>query len=83
VRVEMGCTSWRIGVEVSNYHIVEVQANSAEEACALAIKEVKIDDENFCTGNAVGITSCLINDRHSRDFSIYVPETYPEQQKVI
>lgn len=78
----MSCTSWRIGVEVSNYHIVEVKANSAEEACALAIKEVKTDEEYFCTGNAVGITSCFINDRQSRDFAQYIPETYSEQQVI-
>lgn len=72
--------TWRIGVEVSNFHIVEIQANTVEEACERAIKEVKKDQENFCTGKSVGVTSCFINDRRSKDFVAYVPESYPQQK---
>ena len=71
---------WRIGVSVSNFHMVEIEAATVGEACENAINAVKEDDEYFCTGKCVGVTSCFINDRESREFAHYVPEVYPQPQ---
>lgn len=76
----MKLPKWRIGVAVSNYHTVEIEAASVSEACESAINAVKDDCEYFCTGKAVGVTSCFINDREAREFAHYVPELLPQPQ---
>lgn len=71
---------WRIGVSVSNFHMVEIEASTVQQACESAINAVRDDDEYFCTGKSVGVTSCFINDREAREFAHYVPEVFPQPQ---
>lgn len=71
---------WRIGVAVSNFHMVEIEAATVGEACESAINAVREDEEYYCTGKCVGVTSCFINDRESREFAHFVPEVYPQPQ---
>ena len=70
----------RMGVSVSNFHMAEIEAATVGEACENAINAVKEDDEYFCTSKCVGVTSCFINDRESRELAHYVPEVYPQPQ---
>ena len=65
---------WRVGVSLSTHHVVEVEAPSAQEACQLALKKSFEDQEYYRTGHSSTITSCMVNDRESANFAVYVPE---------
>lgn len=75
---------WRIGVTFSQYFIVEVKADSHEEATALALESLEDDqawDENL-QGYSKIITSVFLNDREARDFSHFVADGMDAKVKV-
>lgn len=74
---------FRVGISVANYHIVEVEANNIDDACQMAVIEIDRDAECSLTGNSTVVTSCFVNDRKSQDYANYIPEIYPQHQKVI
>ena len=65
---------WRIGVTISTHHIIEVEEPSAQMACNVALELANKDSEYYKTGFSSMVTSCLINDKDAREFSLYVPE---------
>jgi len=65
---------WRIGVTFQTHHMVEVEAANAVQACEKALKLAQEDPEYFKSGHSGQVTSCMVNDRESRDFAVYVPE---------
>lgn len=72
---------WRIGVVIQEFHMVELEAESPEVACLKAIDTVRSDtDKNFLTATNMQITSCMINDKRSKDFVPYIPERIPGEK---
>ena len=65
---------WRIAVQLSSFHMVEVEAENSDKASEEAIEEVYKDQNYFRTGCATIVTSIMINDSESKSFATYVPE---------
>lgn len=66
---------------ISTHHIVDLEEDTVERACEKALDIVKEDLESYMTGYSSHITSCMINDRESHGYSVYVPEIYPTDEE--
>jgi len=65
---------WRIGIAVTQYFTVDLEAVDEEHACLTALTEVHEDPEYWHTGYNEAITGVFINDAQTRGFAEYVPE---------
>ncbi len=70
----MRLNRWRVGICVTEHHMVEVQCETEEEALVIANKKVNEFPNDYLTSTHQYETSLFINDKDSRGFCNYVPE---------
>ena len=68
---------WRVGITIMSHDMIDVEADSESIAIEKAAHQLGNNYDDFWTSSNEIVTSVMINDRNSRDYSLFVEDFAP------
>ena len=70
---------WKVALSYQANYMIDVEAQTQQQAIDKAVKEFERNPEYYQTSNATLVTGVFINDREARDYQLFVPESLPQR----
>jgi len=68
---------WRIGIANTDYYMVEVEANSEEEALEKSLTVLDRDPDYWHVGQNQNFTGVFINDHNAKYYHAFINDNMP------